>query len=270
METRPNVAQATQQQQQQNIVRFEPQNIRAEVVKQMEAMQTNKFIKLPENYKESAFFAIEKLSNLPDIEKVPAIGITKALISMFSNKLDFQKNHCYFFIQNDKNTGKSLRFGWQYQGLISVAKQTCDVREVTPVLVHESDVFKTHYQDGALIIDEHIPTFEGNLKGGYCVVDFNDKRKLVKYYPFAELQKRRGSSKSPNGNFWAWEREMYEKTLINATLKRIIETSGEADTETLYNEPETSEQREVVDAVIIPQNEPGEPEQKQQPQRIQI
>ena len=105
-----------------SIARFEPQNIRNEVVKQMEAMQNNKFVKLPENYKESAFFAIEKLANLPDIEKVPAVGITKALISLFSNNLDFRKNHCYFFVQNDKTTGKSLRFGWQYQGLISVAK----------------------------------------------------------------------------------------------------------------------------------------------------
>ena len=35
-----------------SIARFEPQNIRNEVVKQMEAMQTNKFVKLPENYKE--------------------------------------------------------------------------------------------------------------------------------------------------------------------------------------------------------------------------
>ena len=260
---------ATQQTNQ--IARFEPIGIRTEVVKQMEAMQANKFVKLPENYKESAFFAIEKLANLSDIEKVPAIGITKALISMFSNKLDFQKNHCYFFVQNDKNTGKSLRFGWQYQGLISVAKQTCDVYDVTPVLVHENDTFKTHYQEGALIIDEHTPTFEGKVKGGYCVVDFKDKGKIVKYYPIAELEKRRDKSMAKNGQFWAWEREMYEKTLINATLKRIIETSGQASAENLYAEPE--DQRQVVDAEIIPQNEPiiqqNEPAVTQ-PKKIQI
>ena len=246
-----------------SIARFEPQNIRAEVVKQMEAMQTNKFVKLPENYKESAFFAIEKLSNLQDIEKVPAIGITKALISMFSNKLDFRKNHCYFFVQNDKNTGKSLRFGWQYQGLISVAKSTCGVVDVTPVLVFEEDTFKTHYQNGALIIDEHIPNFEGTLKGGYCVVTFENNVKLIKYYPKALLDQRRDKSMAKQGQFWAWEREMYEKTLINATLKRLIETSGEAEVENLYEEPE--EQRHIVDEEIIQQ---GEPEEK--PKRIQI
>ena len=240
------------------ISKFEPQNIRNEVVLQMEKMQTSKFVKLPENYKESAFFAIEKLSNLQDIEKVPAIGITKALISMFSNNLDFRKNHCYFFVQNDKNTGKSLRFGWQYQGLISVAKSRCNVHEVTPVLVYEEDVFKTHYQDGALIIDEHTPTFEGKIKGGYCVVDFHDKGKLIKYYTKQELDRRRDKSMAKNGQFWSWEREMYEKTLINATLKRIIETAGDVSTDNLYEEPEFTEQRNVVDAEIIQQNEPTE------------
>ena len=256
-----------------SIARFEPQNIRNEVVKQMEAMQNNKFVKLPENYKESAFFAIEKLANLPDIEKVPAVGITKTLISMFSNNLDFRKKQCYFFVQNDKNTGKSLRFGWQYQGLISVAKRQCGVHEVTPVLIYEEDIFKSHYEYGALIIDEHTPTFEGKIKGGYCVVDFQDKSKLVKYYTKAELDKRRDKSTAKNGQFWSWEREMYEKTLINATLKRIIETSADTQADNLYEEP-TDEPRQVVDAEIITQNEPalqqGEPTETAQPKTFTL
>ena len=258
-----------------SITKFEPKNVRNEVVRQMEAMQTEKFIKLPENYKESAFFALEKMANLPDIEKVPAIGITKALIGMFSNNLDFRKNHCYFFVQNDKNTGKSLRFGWQYQGLISVAKSQCNVHEVIPVLVYEDDTFKTHYQDGALIIDEHTSTFEGKIKGGYCVVDFQDKRKLIKYYTKQELDKRRDKSMAKNGQFWNWEREMYEKTLINATLKRIIETSGDVSADNLYEEPDTHEQRLVVDAEIITQGEPhiiqqGEPTETAQPKTFRL
>ena len=143
----------------------------------VEAMQTSKFIKLPENYKESAFFAIEKLANLPEIEKVPSIGITKALISMFSNKLDFQKNHCYFFVQNDKNTGKSLRFGWQYQGLISVAKSQCDVVDTIPVLVFENDEIETHYEFGELLIDKHIPTFEGKIVAGAITLVYDHHRR---------------------------------------------------------------------------------------------
>lgn len=242
------------------ITRFEPQSMRNEVVKQMEAMQASKFVQLPENYKESTFFAIEKLVGLQDIEKVPAIGVTKALISMFSNKLDYRKNHCYFFVQNDKNSpsGKSLRFGWQYQGLIHVGKTQCDVHEAIPVLVHEGDVFKTHYELGALIIDEHTPTFEGEIKGGYCVVLFEDKSRMVKYYTKAELDKRRDKSMAKNGQFWSWEREMYEKTLINATLKRIIETSSETDANDLYAEPDSTEQRHVEDAEIIHQEEQKE------------
>jgi recombinational DNA repair protein RecT len=248
-------------QQQPNIQKYESKVVRDEVVKQMEAMQTSKFVQLPENYKESAFFALEKLANLQDIEKVPAIGITKALISMFSNRLDYRKNHCYFFVQNDKNTGKSLRFGWQYQGLIHVAKETCNVREVTPVLVYEADEFSTRYELGALVIEKHIPTFEGEIKGGYCVISFKDHGgHVVKYFTKKELDKRRDKSMAKNGQFWNWEREMYEKTIINASLKRLVETSGEVDNEILYNEPEGN--RGVIDAVIIQQSEPAsnEPE----------
>ena len=236
------------------IVKFEPKTIRNEVVKQMEAMQAEKFVNLPQDYKESAFFAIEKLSNLQDIEKVPAIGITKALISMFSNKLDFRKNHCYFFVQNDKNTGKSLRFGWQYQGLISVAKETCNVHSVVPVLVYEEDDFQAKYDFGDLIIEKHIPTFSGKIKGGYCVVNFLDNYKLIKYFTKSELDARRDKSMAKNGSFWNWEREMYEKTLINATLKRIIETSSETSVTDLYSEPE--EARQSIPNIIAHQQEP--------------
>lgn len=243
------------------VQKYEPKTVRDEVVKQMEAMQVSKFVQLPENYKQSAFFAVEKLSQLQDIEKVPALNITKALISMFSNKLDYQKNHCYFFVQNDKNstTGKSLRYGWQYQGLVHVAKETCNVKEVTPVLVYASDEFETHYVNGVLVIDKHIPTFEGDIKGGYCVISFfNHDGIIVKYYTKTELDKRRDKSMAKNGKFWDWEREMYEKTLINASLKRIIETSGETETDTLYNEPDEKIERETVDTVIIHQPEPIE------------
>lgn len=246
------------------MTKWEPQTVRGEVVKQMEAMQASKFIALPENYKQSAFFAIEKLANLQDIEKVPPMGVTKALISMFNNKLDFQKNHCYFFVQNDKNseTGKSLRFGWQYQGLMFVAKDQCDVLDVIPVLVHERDEIEMHYVNGDLIIQKHKPTFEGNVIGGYCVVKYEFGETQIKYYTRAELDKRREKSMAKNGQFWNWEREMYEKTLINAVLKRIIETSANVQAENLYAEPETAEARKTIEVEVIPQPEPQtEPEQ---------
>ena len=252
------------------IVRFNPSSVRQEVVKQMEQMQTSKFVQLPENYKESVFFAMDKLTSLYDIEKVPSSDISKTLINMFSNKLDFRKNHCYFFVQNDKNspTGKGLRFGWQYQGLIHVAKEQCDVFDVTPVLVSEEDEFETHYQNGALIIDKHIPKFSGKIIGGYCVVEFKGGYNLIRYYTREELDKRRNASKSPKGNFWAWEREMFEKTLINATVKRIVETSSNTTVdESFYQDNEThKEHREVVDAEIVEQ---GEPEEIEQPQQLQ-
>ena len=53
-----------------DLVKFNPKVVREEVVKQLEEMQKSQFVRLSENYKESAFFAIEKLTTLEDIDKI--------------------------------------------------------------------------------------------------------------------------------------------------------------------------------------------------------
>ena len=94
--------------------------------------------------------------------------------------------------------------------------------------------------------------------------------RLIRYYTKAQLDQRRDKSMKPNGNFWEWEREMYEKTLINATLKRIIETSPDAGATNLYDEPEQKEQRQVIDVEVINQDEPkiDSTEQKEEPFKL--
>lgn len=252
---------------------FNPQKSRSEVINQMESMATSKFISLPKKYQESVFFAMEKLSTLDDIDKVPPISITKAFLKMFSNNLDYNKNHCYFFVQNDKTspTGKSLRFGWQYQGLIYVAKQICDVKEPIPVLINEKDSYDMIYENGVLVVKNHVPTFEGPITGGYCVIHFKNEDIRSRYYTKAQLDQRRDKSKSSKGNFWVWEREMYEKTLINATMKRIIETHPETNKDDLYNEEETIDidHREVKETKVLKQSEPVENTDKK-PEKVEI
>ena len=248
------------------LAKFKPQTVRSEVIGQMEAMVTSKFVNLPENYKSSVYFAMEKLSTMDGIEQVPSIEITKALIQVFENKLDFQKNHCYFFVANDKNsaTGKALRFGWQYQGLISVVKSTCGVKDVYPVLINEKDKYDMFYENGNLTVQNHKPTFEGKITGGYCVVIYEDGTIKSRYYTMDELEMRRNSSKASKGNFWKWEREMYEKTLVNAFLKRLLETSPDTKADGLYNEQNTEDvkHREVIEEAVIEQGElNNEPEQ---------
>lgn len=87
---------------QNQVAVYEPSKVRSEVIKQMESMSASKFVSLPESFKESVFFAMEKLSTMKDVELVPSISVTKAFLKMFSNKLDFQKNHCYFLYKMTK------------------------------------------------------------------------------------------------------------------------------------------------------------------------
>jgi recombinational DNA repair protein RecT len=204
----------------------------------IQAMAEKKYITIGDDLKSSIYFAMEKVMSVEDIDKCEKTSIIKAFANMIKNGLDYTKSQCYFFVQNDKTSpaGKSLRFGWQYQGLVKVAKERLGVIKVCPVLVYEGDDFSTHYEWGELIIDRHIPKLngKGELSGGYCVVHF-DAGYIVRYFEKSEIEKRSGYAKSQK--FWKeWTREMQEKTLVNATLKRIIEQSGEIDIDDLYRD----------------------------------
>lgn len=208
------------------------------------AMADKKFITIGDDLKSGIYFAMEKLISVENIDKCEKTSIIRAFANMIRYGLDYTKSQCYFFVQDDKRspTGKSLRFGWQYQGLVKVAKERLGVKKVCPVLVYEGDEFLVHYEFGELIIDRHIPKLDGKgeLKGGYCVVHFDDGWRIVRYLEKQEIEKRAASAKSQK--FWKdWTREMQEKTLVNATLKRIIEQSGEVDNDDLYSGEEEEE-----------------------------
>ena len=261
---------------------FSLEKIRETVITSMTAMIEKKMIAAPQNYKEEIFFAFQKLAELKDIEKCDVKNICNEMAKIFRNDLAVTKNHCALMVINSKNspTGKALSMRWQYQGLIHVAKTKCGVKRVTPVLVFENDKFSARYEEGILKI-EHVPNFSngGKMIGGYCVVENGITE--CRYYTREELDKRRGKSQKqkvwengvPKGetesNFWLeWEREMYEKTLINATLKRIIETSGDTATEGINNDYDAIEihqneptSQRVIEAEIIQQDEPVEAEE---------
>ena len=256
---------------------FSLEKVRDTVITNIASMIERKMISAPQNYKEEIFFAFQKLAELKDIDKCETKNICNEMAKIFRNDLAVTKNHCALMVINAKNspTNKALSMRWQYQGLVHVAKTKCGVKRVTPVLVFENDKFSARYEDGILKI-EHVPNFAngGKMIGGYCVVENGIIE--CRYYTREELDKRRGKAqkqtKWENGqaagqnesNFWLeWEREMYEKTLINATLKRIIETSGDTATEGINNDyddieihqQEPAEQR-AVEAKIIQQDEP--------------
>jgi recombinational DNA repair protein RecT len=234
--------------------KFDIIKMREQVITGITKMLENKMLVAPSNYKEEIFFTFQKLADLKDIDKCDVKNVCNEIAKIFRNDLAITKNHCALMVINSKNsqTGKALSMRWQYQGLLYVAKTKCGVKRVSPVLVFENDKFSARYIDGVLKI-EHEPNFanSGSVIGGYCVVENGDIES--RYYTIEELNKRRGKSQKQaiweggriaayqESNFWQdWEREMYEKTLVNATLKRIIETSG-TTIEALHE----SESREV-------------------------
>jgi len=222
---------------------FSIETLRGQVISSLEIMVKEKMISAPPDYKEEIFFAFQIMADLPDIDKCTAKDICNEMVrKVFRKGLCVTKNHCAMMVINSKKspTGKTLSIRDQYQGLEFVAKRDCGVLRSTPVLVYENDEFDADIVEGILTINKHKPNFknQGEIIGGYCVVVYDNGLVQAHYYTKAELDKRRAKSQEetvwenrmPVGKvesrFWReWDREMYEKTLINATLKRIIETS---------------------------------------------
>jgi len=222
---------------------FSIETLRGQVISSLEIMVKEKMLSAPPDYKEEIFFAFQIMADLPDIDKCTAKDICNEMVrKVFRKGLCVTKNHCAMMVINSKKspTGKTLSIRDQYQGLEFVAKRDCGVLRSTPVLVYENDEFDADIVEGILTINKHKPNFknQGEIIGGYCVVVYDNGIVQPRYYTKAELDKRRAKSQEetvwenrmPVGKvesrFWReWDREMYEKTLINATLKRIIETS---------------------------------------------
>jgi recombinational DNA repair protein RecT len=248
--------------------------VREQVILNISKMIENKLISAPDDYKEEIFFTFQKLSELKDIDRCETKNICNEIAKIFRNDLSVTKNQCSLFVINSKesSTGKALSMRWQYQGRLYVAKTKCGIKRVSAVLVYENDKFEARYVDGLLKID-HQPNFasRGEIVGGYCVIESNSGID-ARYYTIDELDKRRSlSQKQPvweNGRvvgqdespFWKkWEREMYEKTLINATLNRIIESSGieaenlyadEQPVETAYTVVDSAKQNDKAAAIL--------------------
>jgi recombinational DNA repair protein RecT len=263
--------------QQQTQQSFSIEKLRGQVLSNLEIMIKEKMLSAPPDYKEEIFFAFQIMAELPDIEKCTAKDICNEMVrKVFRKGLCVSKNHCAMMVMNSRKspTGKALSIRDQYQGLEFVAKRDCGVIRSTPVLVYENDNFDYEYINGIIRINIHKPplTDRGNLIGGYCIVEYQNNNIQPRWYDKKELDSRRNKSQEetvwenrmPVGKtesrFWReWEREMYEKTLINATLKRIIETSPNTIKDE-YDEQENDvkQTNRYVDINITPQNDPLE------------
>lgn len=252
---------------------FSIEKLRGQVISNITAMIENKMLTAPTNYKEEIFFAFQMMADLPDIDKCEVKNICNEMAKIFRKGLCVTKKHCAMMVIKSKNspTGKSLSVRDQYQGKEFIAKRDCGVVRVTPILRYQTDKFSSKYENGILKI-EHEPAFmDGDeIIGGYCIVEYDNGKIEPRYYTKSELDKRRKKSQEETvwenrvavgkveSRFWReWDREMYEKTLINATLTRIIDTSPDTIKEDdEEDENDVRQTNRYVDIDITPQSDP--------------
>lgn len=134
---------------------------------------------------------------------------------------------CYLIPRYNKNTGKnecSMQPG--YRGLAKLVRGNGKIEYIIANIVHENDVFDVTLSPEPVITHKPLLTGDrGKVTWVYSMVKFLSGTVVYDYMSFADVEKIRMKSQSPNGTFWGgfWE-EMAKKTIIRRHSKSLDQT----------------------------------------------
>lgn len=229
--------------QQMALAKKETVDIVAERIRQF---QNSRQIDLPvgysvENALKSAWLVLQGTtdrSSKPVLEVCTKDSIANSLLDMVVQGLNPAKKQGYFIAYGNK-----LTFQRSYFGTMAVAMQVDDtIQEIIAEVVYENDVFKYRINRGRKEITEHEQSLESvngkKIKAAYCmVIDVNGEIKKTEIMTFDEIKRAWAQSQmrpiDEKGNIKdgstheKFTAEMCKKTVINRTLKPIINASND-------------------------------------------
>lgn len=196
----------------------------------------------PENAIKSAWLILQGTvdrNQKPALEVCTRDSVANALLDMVVQGLNPAKKQGYFIVYGNK-----LVFQRSYFGTMAVAMQVDDtIADVIAEVVYEGDTFKFRINRGKKEITEHEQSLESigskRIKAAYCmVIDHYGHVKRTEIMTFDEIKQAwRQSQMRPiddNGAIKAgsthdkFTAEMCKKTVINKTLKPIINASNDS------------------------------------------
>jgi len=220
------------------IKRFEESTVDS-VLNRIGEYQKNGGLKIPANY--SAENALRSawliLQDTKDKDKNPVLqsctreSIANAMFRMVTQGLDPVKNQCYFVAY-----GKNLTLMRSYMGTMAVAKRTANVKSVVANVVFEGDEF--HYEvdpeTGLKKIIKHVQKLDDlspdKIKGAYALVTLNDDTKIMEAMNIQQIKKSwlQSMTKGGSDTHKNFGDEMAKRTVINRTLKLLINSSDDS------------------------------------------
>lgn len=147
---------------------------------------------------------------------------------------------CYLLpFRNNKKGITEVQFIIGYKGMIDLARRSGHIQSIYAHSVHENDHFE--YALGLEPKLEHKPTMDadkGAFIGAYAVAHFKDGGYQFEFMSKAEIDKRKGRSKSGNSSYSPWAtdyEEMAKKTVVRHMWK-YLPISVEMQQQVSYDE----------------------------------
>nr|AGF93134.1 RecT protein [uncultured organism] len=217
----------------------ELQNIKPEVFGEVEdklgSLADNNGIDLPENYSarnalKQAYLKLQSKDE-PVFDKYKDETIYNALLDTLTQGLNPGKDQVYYI-----GYGNHLTAQKSYFGNIALAKRMAGVQEVSSNVILEGDEVDISIERGQQVIESHDRNFDsmdGQVKGAYAVISFEDERKdKYEIMTLKELKQAWAQGKSFGGNgkspHHKFTKEMAKKTVINRALKPLIKASDDS------------------------------------------
>ena len=199
-------------------------------------------------------------------------SIVNAMLDMVLQGLSPSKKQCYAIIY-----GKQLQLQRSYFGTQAIAMRVLNAEYISAQTIHKGETFEFDTSAGIKVVTKHVRTLTslGNeIIGAYCVVKMPTYQ-YTEIMTFDEIKQSWKQSKmnpvSADGKINAnsvhgkFTQEMAKKTVINRTLKSLINSSSDNDLViSAFNRTTRNEflpENEVSIANVKPFNQP---EQKQE------
>ncbi|MEK4760795.1 recombination protein RecT [Viridibacillus sp. FSL E2-0187] len=133
---------------------------------------------------------------------------------------------CYLLpFKNNKKGITEVQFIIGYKGMIDLARRSGHIQSIYAHAVYENDTFD--YELGLEPKLKHIPTMsqdKGAFIGAYAAAHFKDGGHQFEFMSKADIEKRKGRSKSANSSYSPWSsdyEEMAKKTVVRHMWKYL-------------------------------------------------
>lgn len=189
----------------------------------------------PENALKAAWLTLQNVKTKDKkslaIHACSRTSVQNALFNMVVNGLNPVKEQCYFMPYGDQLTCQP-----SYFGLIYMAKQQAEVKEIYPVIIYNGDKIEFTLTNAQKKITLHEQKFENikpdNIAGAYCVIEFKDgKPPYTEIMTWEEIQTSwRQSPMNINADgstHKTFPSEMAIRTIISRATKRFIKSSND-------------------------------------------